>query len=82
MTEERSPLANPAESAEIDPLGPDVRWANLAPMIAYLVAVGGLLTLATWKNLGWAYILGLLLTVLWIIGFVVVNDRPERWLRW
>lgn len=82
MTEERPPAVDASGSADIDPLGPDVRWANLTPMIVYLVAVGLLLTLATWKNLVWAYTIGLLLTVIWVIGFVVVKDRPERWFRW
>ncbi len=75
MTEEIKPK-------EVDPLGPDVRWGNLAPMIAYLLAVGGLLTLATWQNWAWAYILGLVLTVAWLGGFLLVKDRRERWLRW
>jgi cell division protein FtsW (lipid II flippase) len=82
MTEERSPAVGATGSAETDPLGPDVRWANLAPMIAYLVVVGLVLTLATWKNLAWAYITGLLLTAVWVAGFVVDRNRPERWFRW
>lgn len=82
MTEETPPVSDTTESLEVDPLGPDVRWANLTPMIAYLVVAGLLLTLATWKNLTWAYIVGLLLTVIWIAGFVVVKNRRERWFRW
>lgn len=65
-----------------DPLGPDRQWANLLPMVVYMLAVGGLLTLATWRNWGWAFILGLVLTALWVAGFVVAKDRRERWFRW
>jgi cell division protein FtsW (lipid II flippase) len=65
-----------------DPLGPDVQWADLAPMIAYLIVTGLVLTLATWKNLAWAYIVGLVLTAIWVLGFVVARNRPERWFRW
>jgi hypothetical protein len=65
-----------------DPLGPDRPWASLVPMVAYMLAVGGLLTLATWQNWGWAFILGLVLTAFWVVGFVVVKDKRERWLRW
>ena len=82
MTEERTPAVGATEPTEIDPLGPDVRWANQTPMIAYLVVAGLMLTLATWKNLTWAYIIGLVLTVIWVAGFVVVKDRRERWFRW
>jgi hypothetical protein len=70
------------EPTEVDPLGPDEPWANLAPMIAYLLAVGGLLTLATWKNWAWAFILGLVLTAAWLGGFLLVKDKRERWIRW
>jgi hypothetical protein len=72
----------PPEATEADPLGPDVRWANESPMIGYLVVTGLLLTLATWRNLAWAYVVGLLLTVIWVLGFVVVRNRPQRWFRW
>ena len=65
-----------------DPLGPDVQWANLSPMIAYLIVTGLVLTLAVWKNLAWAYIVGLALTAIWVLGFVVDRNRPERWFRW
>jgi hypothetical protein len=82
MTEERSPAVGAAGSVETDPLGPDVQWANLAPMIGYLVVVGLVLTLATWKNLAWAYILGLSLTVVWLAGFAVDRNRRERWFFW
>lgn len=82
MTEEKPPAVDAPGSADIDPLGPDVRWANQTPMIAYLVVVGLVLTLGTWKNLAWAYLIGLVLTVIWIAGFVVVKDRSERWFRW
>ena len=82
MTEERSPAVGAAGPAEADPLGPDVQWANLAPMIGYLVVVGLVLTLATWKNLPWAYILGLSLTVVWLLGFAVDRNRRERWFIW
>ena len=75
-------MTDAAEPREVDPLGPDVRWADLAPMIVYLLAVGGLLTLATWQDWAWAYILGLVLTVVWVGGFVVVKDRRERWFGW
>ena len=82
MTEEMASLGDPAESEGADPLGPDERWADQSPMIAYLVITGLVLTLATWRNLAWAYIVGLLLTVIWLLGFVVARDRPERWFRW
>lgn len=82
MTEETPPVGDATESPDVDPLGPDVQWANLSAMIVYLAAVGLLLTLATWRNLAWAYIVGLLLTVTWVAGFVVDKDRRERWFRW
>jgi len=82
MTEESSPAVGATGPVEADPLGPDVRWANLAPMIGYLVVVGLVLTLATWKNLAWAYILGLALTVVWLLGFAVDRNRPQRWFGW
>jgi hypothetical protein len=71
-----------AGSLEADPLGSDARWANLTPMIVYLVVTGLVLTLATWKDLAWAYVVGLLLTVIWIAGFVVSKGRPQRWFGW
>ena len=82
MTEESSPAVGATGPVEADPLGPDVQWANLSAMIVYLVVTGLVLTLATWKNLAWAYIVGLLLTVVWVAGFVVDRNRPERWFRW
>jgi len=82
MTEDAPLVGDTSESLGADPLGPDVRWANLSPMIAYLVVTGLVLTLATWKNLTWAYIVGLLLTVIWIAGFAVDSGRRERWFRW
>jgi hypothetical protein len=81
MTDE-TPLPGGTTESAADPLGPDVQWANLTPMIVYLVVTGLVLTLATWKNLAWAYIVGLLLTVVWVAGFVVDRDRRERWFRW
>lgn len=82
MTEEALPVNDPAEPPEADPLGPDTRWADLSPMIAYLLVTGLVLTLATWRGLAWAYVLGLVLTAVWVLGFVVVRKRPERWFRW
>ena len=82
MTGETPPVGDAAESPDVDPLGPDVQWANLSAMIVYLAAVGLLLTLATWKNLAWAYILGLALTVVWLLGFAVDRNRPQRWFGW
>lgn len=82
MTEEMASPGDPAGFEGADPLGPDERWADFSPMIAYLVITGLVLTLATWRNLAWAYVVGLLLTVIWVLGFVVVRDRPERWFRW
>ena len=70
------------EAPNADPLGADVRWANETPMIVFLVVTGLVLTLATWRNLAWAYVVGLLLTVIWVLGFVVARDRTERWFRW
>jgi hypothetical protein len=81
MTDE-TPLAGGTPEPAADPLGPDVQWANLTPMIVYLVVTGLVLTLATWKNLAWAYIVGLLLTIVWVAGFVVDRDRRERWFGW
>ena len=82
MSDETLPMDESAQAPGSDPLGPDVRWANQAPMIVYLVVTGLVLTLATWRDLAWAYIVGLLLTAIWILGFVVVRDRTERWFRW
>lgn len=82
MTDETPLVGGTAEASAADPLGPDVQWANLSPMIAYMIVTGLVLTLATWKNLGWAYITGLVLTAIWVLGFVVDRNRPERWFRW
>jgi len=68
---------------EVDPLGPEQHWANLMPMIAYLAAVGVLLSIAAWQDWGWAFTLGLVLTAVWIVGFIVSKDRLDaRWFRW
>ena len=79
---EESALKELDVSGEVDPLGPDVPWGNLTPMIGYMLAVGGLLTLATWQNWAWAYILGLVLTVVWLAGFVLVRETRARWFWW
>jgi hypothetical protein len=71
-----------AEFAGGDPLGPEARWANQTAMIIFLVVTGLILTLATWRDLAWAYIVGLLLTAIWVLGFVVARDRSERWFLW
>ncbi len=71
------------EPPEVDPLGPDVQWANLAPMCFYLATTGAVLTLAARRHWTWAYVLGLVLTVVWVLGFVVVrNRRDRRWFYW
>jgi hypothetical protein len=69
-------------NTEVDPLGPDRSWARLEPMIAFMLAAGGILSLAAWKNWTWSWIVGLVLTVVWVGGFVVARNRPERWFRW
>jgi len=66
---------------EVDPLGPWRQWADLRPMILYLIATGGVFTLAVWRGFGWAYILGLALTVIWLVGFMVPR-REARWFAW
>jgi hypothetical protein len=70
------------ETGEVDPLGPDVRWAHLEPMVLFMAVVGAIFTLAVWQDWGWAYALGLVLTGVWVGGFVVTRDRRERWFRW
>ena len=75
-------MTDTSEHIEDDPLGADEHWANLAPMIAYLLGAGVLLTLAVWQDWEWAFVLGLVLTVAWVAGFVIVKDRRERWFRW
>src|ERR687883_505026 len=67
-------MAEETQHDEVDPLGPDVRWASLLPVIVYMLAVGGLLTLATWQDWSWAYVLGLVLTAGWVAGFVVAKN--------
>ena len=68
---------------EVDPLGPEQHWANLMPMIAYLAAVGVLFSIAAWQDWGLAFTLGLVLTAVWVVGFIVSKDRPSaRWFRW
>jgi hypothetical protein len=51
-------------------------------MIVCLAVVGAVFTLAVGKDYTWAYVLGFVLTVVWVVGFVVSRDRPERWFRW
>ena len=70
------------ELPEEDPLGPEESWADFRPMIVYLAVAGAVLTLATRKNWTWAYIVGLLLAVGWVLGFFVSRGRRERWYRW
>ena len=65
-----------------DRLGPDSPWADLRPMIAYLAVVGVVLTLAARNGYSWAYVLGLVLTLVWVLGFVLSHERRERWFRW
>ena len=72
--------AEPAEG--VDRLGRDEAWADFRPMIAYLAAVGGILTLAAFEGWTWAYIVGLLGTAIWVGGFVVARRKPERWFIW
>jgi hypothetical protein len=67
---------------ELDPLGPEQSWADFRPMIAYLAAVGGILTLAALKDWTWAYIVGLIGTAIWVVGFLVARGKPERWFIW
>jgi len=69
-------------TAEVDPLGADGRWAHFEPMIAYVVAAGGVLTLAVWKDGAWAYVLGLTLAAGWALGFFVSRNRRARWFSW
>jgi hypothetical protein len=71
-----------SQPTEVDPLGPDRKWASLEPMIVFMVATGGILSLAAWKNWTWAWIVGLVLTAVWALGFLVARNRPERWFRW
>lgn len=75
-------MAQITDHPEEDRLGPDRLWADLRPMIVYLAVVGAVFTLAARKDYTWAYVLGLVLTVVWVLGFVVSRDRPERWFRW
>jgi len=70
------------ENVEVDPLGPDERWARLEPMVLFMAGVGGIFTLAAWQDWTWAFVLGLVLTCVWVGGFVVVRNRRERWFRW
>jgi hypothetical protein len=65
-----------------DRLGPDRQWADLRPMILYLCVVGAVWTLAARKDYSWAYVLGLVLTALWVTGFIVARNRPTRWFIW
>ncbi|MDQ3895410.1 MAG: hypothetical protein M3292_12265 [Actinomycetota bacterium] len=51
-------------------------------MIAYLAVVGVVLTLAARNGSSWAYVLGLVLTLVWVLGFVLSHERRERWFRW
>ncbi len=69
------------ETAEVDPLGPWRRWGDLTPMILYMLVIGAAFTLAVWKGYGWAYIIGLALTVIWLVGFLVPR-REARWFAW
>jgi hypothetical protein len=66
----------------LDRLGPEQSWADFRPMIAYLAAVGAILTLAAREGWTWAYIAGLLGTAIWVAGFVVARRKPERWFMW
>ena len=72
----------PDHIPEVDPLGPKEHWGDLTPMILFLMVAGGILTLAAGKDWAWAYIVGLILTAVWVAGFVVVRNRPERWFKW
>jgi hypothetical protein len=65
-----------------DRLGPDERWADLRPMIVYLALVGAVWTLAARRDQGWAFVLGLVLTAVWVAGFYVARNKPSRWFIW
>ncbi len=66
-----------------DPLGPIQRWANLAPMIAYLALTATVLTLAENWNVTALFIIGFAMLAAWATGFIVAAGRPAcRWYRW
>ena len=67
---------------ELDRLGPEQSWADFRPMIVYLAAIGGILTLAARKDWTWAYVVGLVGALVWVLGFYVSRGRRERWFIW
>jgi hypothetical protein len=67
---------------ELDRLGPEQSWADFRPMIVYLAAVGGILTLAAGKGWTWAYVVGLVGAAIWVVGFYVSRAKRERWFIW
>jgi hypothetical protein len=70
------------EHEPVDPLGPEESWADFRPMILYLMVTGAVLTVAAKTDDAWAYVVGLVLTAGWVLGFVVSRNRPERWFIW
>ena len=57
------------------------RVSSLWPLIAAWALSGLVLTLALKTGEGWLYILGLALTAVWTLGFVVARG-DARWFRW
>jgi amino acid transporter len=66
----------------LDLLPPNLRWARLEPMIAYLLLAGAVCTLAAWSGRAWAYALGLALAAGWTVGFVIARNGRRRWFVW
>jgi hypothetical protein len=75
-------VSDHAPIVEEDPLGPDRDWADLTPVIAHLLIAGTVLSFAAAENWAWAYIVGLVLMVIWVAGFVTASGTPRRWYRW
>ncbi len=66
---------------EEDPLATVQHWGNLAPLVLHLMVTGAFFTLAEANDYTWAFVVGFVLSGLWVAGFFLA-PRDRRWYAW